>query len=205
MEHTHINSTCAKASSTLGFLKRNLKHCPPSTQRMAYIAMVRSILEYGAIIWDPYLQQDIDNIERVQRKAARFLTNDYRSRESGCVTQMLQKLDLPTLQNRRKELRLAFLYKIANGLVPALPPESFLTPIRNKRKIKAKIFHDCDSKNIVTSSQLLNQQCFQVPQGTSATYKNSFFPKTIVEWNQLSDNVISASTVETFKTRLHSH
>jgi hypothetical protein len=32
----HINNTCKKASSTLGFLRRNLQHCPRECRRTAY-------------------------------------------------------------------------------------------------------------------------------------------------------------------------
>jgi hypothetical protein len=48
----HINNVTEKASSTLGFLRRNLQHCPRECRKIAYIALVRSIMEYGAIIWD---------------------------------------------------------------------------------------------------------------------------------------------------------
>jgi hypothetical protein len=33
----HINNTCKKASSTIGFLRRNLQHCPRECRRTAYI------------------------------------------------------------------------------------------------------------------------------------------------------------------------
>ena len=76
----HIAKTASKASSALGFVRRNLKHCPESCRKTAYIALVRSVLEYGAVVWDPYLQKDIDKLERIQRIGARFITGDYRSR-----------------------------------------------------------------------------------------------------------------------------
>ena len=91
---THINNICKKANSTLGFLRRNLRHCPKPCRKNAYLALVRSKVEYGSIIWDPYNQSDIDRLERIQRSAARFITRDYRSGQEGCVTKMLQELDL---------------------------------------------------------------------------------------------------------------
>jgi hypothetical protein len=36
----HIDQTCKKASKVLGFLKRNLKHCPSSVKDRAYTVMV---------------------------------------------------------------------------------------------------------------------------------------------------------------------
>ena len=67
---THITNIVKKANSTLGFLRRNLKYCPEECKRLSYIALVRSTLEYGAIVWDPYKLQDIQSIEKIQRQAA---------------------------------------------------------------------------------------------------------------------------------------
>jgi hypothetical protein len=54
------------------------------------------VLEYGSVIWDPYLTRDIDELERIQRNGTRFVTGDYKSRHEGAVTNMLKNLDLPT-------------------------------------------------------------------------------------------------------------
>ena len=93
-------------------------------------------------IWDPYLQKDINKIENIQKRAARFIKHDYRSRESGSMTAMLEELGLPSLEARRKETRLCLIYTISNGLVPAIPPTDYFNPMRN-RKIRAKRCGDC--------------------------------------------------------------
>ncbi|MCP3851690.1 MAG: hypothetical protein GY694_15840 [Gammaproteobacteria bacterium] len=199
----HINGVCRKASSSLGFIRRNLQNCPKETRLTAYLSLVRSLLEYGAIIWDPYTQKEIDKIERIQRQAARFITRDYRSREPGCVTKMLEDLQLPSLQLRRRNLRLQFFFKIANGLLPAIAPDQYLVPIVNKRKIKPKSFDNCISKNIVTKFQNQNSRSFKIPdyKGTEQ-YKNSFFVRTIPEWNGLPDQSVTAESLAAFKSRL---
>ena len=136
-------------NSTLGFLRRNLKNCPAECRKLAYISLVRSTLEYGSSFWDPYLQKDINCIEKIQRQAARFIKKDYRSREDGCVTNMLRDLELPSLQQRREFNKLVFLFKIAGGMVPAINSEDYLKPQREKRRIKAKQFSDYRCSNIV--------------------------------------------------------
>jgi len=56
-------------------------------------------LEYACAAWDPYLQKDINSLERVQRKAARFCTNGYQPTAS--VTDMIRELGWQTLEQRR--------------------------------------------------------------------------------------------------------
>ena len=80
-------------------------------------------MEYGAIVWDPYTTSDINKLERIQRRAARFITGDYKTREEGSVTKMLNDLKLENLQLRRASLRL---YKVVEGLVSAINPSEFL-------------------------------------------------------------------------------
>ena len=65
---THIQNIVKKSNSTLGFLRRNLKKCPEECRKLAYIFLVRSTLEYGSSIWDPYLQKNINCIEKFNAK-----------------------------------------------------------------------------------------------------------------------------------------
>ena len=199
---THINKISNKASSTLGFIQRNLKKCPQECKKTAYIALVRSTLEYGATVWDPYLEKEIYQLEKIQRKAVRFIKNDYRTNTPGSVTKMLFELNIPTLKERRRDKRLCFLYNISKGQVPGIPAKNYLLPIKNKRKIKAKTFDSCVTQNIIQRHQNLHSNCFQLPDSQTTPYKNSFFPRTISEWNELSEDVISAPSIDVFKARL---
>ena len=58
----------------------------------------------------PYQIKDISNLEKVQRKAARFVKQDYSKYNS--VTRMILELGWTNLQDRRKDIRLTMLYKI---------------------------------------------------------------------------------------------
>ena len=50
----HIATMTNKANSKLSFLRRNLKGCPEELKQTAYFYLIRSFMEYGAIVWDPY-------------------------------------------------------------------------------------------------------------------------------------------------------
>ena len=131
--HKHIQKSANKASIALGMLRRNLKFLPRSYKSTAYTTLVRSILEYGSIVWDPYTQQDKQCLEKIQRRAARFIIGNYKTKSEGFMTQTLKDIGLPPLHRRRLYNRLAFFHKIANGLVPAIKPEDHLTPLDKKK------------------------------------------------------------------------
>ena len=176
----HISSITKKANSCLGLLRRNLRSCPEECRRTGYLALVRSVFEYSAVaVWDPYQERDIDKLEDVQRRAARFIKQDYRSRQPGSIAKMLKDLNLPSLQDKRREKRLVFLYKIAPGLIPAIPAEPFLTPVRNKRQIKTTSRSDFTSSNIIRKFARNNNRCFSLGSAKTDTYSNSFYQNSL--------------------------
>ena len=115
----HIFNITNKANSVYGFLHRNFNNCPAKTKSALYKSLVRPILEYASNVWSPHCNKDIQLIEAVQRRAARFTVNCYSRYES--VSSMLEKLNWPTLKDRRNELKLVMMYKIIHGHVHVQP------------------------------------------------------------------------------------
>ena len=68
---------CHKANNTLAFLKRNTDKCPLHIKDKCYKAFVKPVLEYGGCVWDPHYKNQIEKIEKVQKRAARYVTNNY--------------------------------------------------------------------------------------------------------------------------------
>ena len=160
----HIATMTTKANSKLSFLRRNLKGCPEKLKQMAYFSLIHSFMEYGAPVWDPCQKYNSDKIERVQRRAARFVKSRY-SRYSS-VSDMFDVLGWTPLSQRRQEARLILFYKIITGLAQ-VPFEGVLVEAykgtRRKHNIKfRRIGH------------------------TTSQYGQSFFPKTISAWNGLA-------------------
>ena len=54
----YISNITKKASNTLGFLHRNLKHCPPHIKSSCYKFLVVPVIEYGCTVWDPHTHKD---------------------------------------------------------------------------------------------------------------------------------------------------
>ncbi|XP_065944345.1 uncharacterized protein [Magallana gigas] len=103
----HINATSAKAIRSVGFLSRNLRNCLESTRSQAYTTLLRPVLEYASVVWDPY-QQLISQLENGQAA----YTGDYRSRDPGSISSMLHQLGWEPLEHRRARNRIIMLYKI---------------------------------------------------------------------------------------------
>ena len=198
----HINNVCKKANATLGFLRRNLRNVPENCRKTAYISLLRSTMEYGATIWNPYLKGDIDKLERIQNRATRFIKKDYHNRSPGTITKMKQDLELDTLEERRESLRLILMYKVVEGLVPSLPPSQFVKFERPKRQIKPKTFKDHHTTNIIDKRVCNNSRGLVIPPSRTPQYQHSFFVHTCISWNHLPDSAVRADSVEGFKTAL---
>ena len=68
---THITNITNKATKMLNFLKRHLSKCSVDTKANAYFLMVRPVMEYACVVWDPHYQTQVSMLEKVQRRAAR--------------------------------------------------------------------------------------------------------------------------------------
>ena len=111
----HISNTASKANKVLGLLRRNLYSCSPFVKEIAYKSLVRPRLEYCSSIWDPYHQENINKLESVQRRAARFVCRDFRCQSH--VSDMLRDLNWKTLEDCRTISRLTLLYKSIHNIV----------------------------------------------------------------------------------------
>jgi hypothetical protein len=112
--NNHISNISAKANRTIGFLRRNIHSCPKEVKATAYTTLVRPSIEYASSVWDPYTRNNIHQLEAIQRRAARFVYNNFYDR---VVTSMISRLQWESLEQRRAKARATFMYKIVNNLV----------------------------------------------------------------------------------------
>ena len=78
-------------------------------------SLVRPTPEYASAALHSFLTKNISALERVQRKAARFCSQNYNRYAS--VTDMLRDLGWATLETRRRQFRLTLRYKLTHGLI----------------------------------------------------------------------------------------
>lgn len=111
--NSHISHLCESAFKKLCHLRQKLKHAPAETRLIAYTSLVRPKLEYAAIIWDRYTKTNIDALERIQRKAIRFIFSKYHPSDSP--SDLMTVHNIQPLQLRRKIHRLKFLFLLYNN------------------------------------------------------------------------------------------
>ena len=99
------------------------------------------------------------------------MTRNY-SRETGGMSGILEELKWETLQKRRKDNRLILLYKVL--------------------KDKASILTD-DFNPQIRRCRNQHSMAFQIPSASTNNYKFSFFPQTIMDWNDLPKSLISSA------------
>ena len=88
--------------SKLGFIRRNIQTKHKGIRRAAFSTIVRPQVEYASPVWSPYTQTNINKIEAVPHRAARWVTNGYSSYSS--VTQMINTLGWRSLRTSHNVL-----------------------------------------------------------------------------------------------------
>ena len=90
ISNTHINNITSNANKTLGFVKRNVI-TKKDIKTMAYNTLVHPHVEYASAVWSPYTKENINKIEKVQRRAARWVSNDNSTYSRATLSKALLK------------------------------------------------------------------------------------------------------------------
>lgn len=110
----HIDDIVSRASRMLGFIIRNGKvFQSPQTKILLFNSYVRSVLEYGSVVWSPEYSVHSLRIERIQKRFLRhlaFASGKLRSLPS--YRDKLQHFQMHSLKDRRQLLDMTFLFKI---------------------------------------------------------------------------------------------
>ena len=161
-------------------IRRTFKLIDKEIFALLFKSRVRPILEYGNTIWSPRLKKDIDAIERVQRVA----TNTVPGLATLPYPERLRVLNLPSLIYRRARGDMIETYKYQPNVYDIdnewLKPETSTVTIGHMRKL---IKPRCNST--------LRLHCFS--------------HRVVNHWNSLPANVVSAPSVNAFKSRLDNH
>ena len=119
-----FNAIAKKANSTHVILARNIARCCRKVKHTAYVTYIRPIVEYSSPVLGPHTKHNTNKIKMVQRRCARYVTGNFDRTSS--VASLLNCLRWPTLEERRRQYRLAVMYRILHNQVD-IRWQSFLT------------------------------------------------------------------------------
>ena len=98
-------------------------------------------MEYASAVWSPHSIKSANELEMVQRRAARYTLQKYH-RDSS-VSAMLAELAWKPLAERRAQNKIAMMYRMAHDLVAIDPSEHVqqhkaTTRVHNKAYMKPR-------------------------------------------------------------------
>ena len=158
-------------------INRTIVNKDSKTLLKLYQSLVRLKLEYCVQAWRPYLQKDIDLLEKVQRRATRMMAND----KSLSYYNRLKKFGLTTLETRRLRGDLIEVCKLFKG------------------------FDDVDFNVFfkLSSTHLRWHELKIYKPRTQLDVRTYFFSIRVIDvWNSLPGSIIHSNTVNNFKVKI---
>ena len=171
----------SKGNQILGLIRRNITYKGKKLIIPLYKAIVRPHLEYCIQAWRPYRKKDIDTLERIQRRATKMIPE----LRDLSYEERLKECGLTTLETRRLRGDQIEVFKILNGY----------------ENIDRNMFFSLkkDSRTRGHEVKLVKDQC------RLDIRKHSFSQRTINEWNKLSTDCVTASSVNMFKNKVDTY
>ena len=177
-----MDITTNKANRTLGFIRCNPGDCSKQVKVTAYTTMVRPTLEYSSPVWDPMPPPLRQKLEQVM-EGCQVVFSVYTDRTPGCVTKMVKDLGWESLKHRRYISRLMMIFKIHHQIVEV----SGATEVLQLNDTRTRGSHHFKQLTCAITS-----------------YRDSFFPHTISNWNRLPTQATDCTTIEAFRVSLGS-
>jgi len=175
----HVAHAVTKANQMLGLIRRTFTYMDCELMKQLFTNVVRPHLEYGNVVWHPFLKQDIELLEGVQHRATRMVPG----LAKFPYAERLRKMDLPSLAYRRTRGDAIEVYKYLHNIYR--DDCSDLLPLH-------------ESSSLTTRGHSLKL----AKRSSRTQLRQNFFSNRVVNmWNDLPQEVVMAPTVNCFKGR----
>ena len=172
------------ASAVLGQILRAFYYRDRHVFLSLYVQYVRPHLEFAVAAWAPWSKEDVECLERVQRRAVRAMSG----LKGQTYEEKLVELKLPSLQARRNEIDMAQTFKIVNNQDKS-ECELLFARTEGRRATRAASGKDA----------LLKKRSYH-------EFRAYFFSHRVIDgWNNLPDSVKGAKSTSSFKRLYRRH
>jgi len=150
-----------------------------------YKSYVRPHLEFSSPAWRPWLQKDIQLLEKVQMRAVKMVGG----LQGLTYKDKLTELILQSLESRRKEADLLLMSKVMHGTCK----------VNSERWKTARQNGGLSTQTAADATRLTHRR------GRLDIRRKSYVVRVAEEWNQLPQEIQELTTVSRFKPALHNH
>ena len=179
---THIETILKSASKIIGIM-RKLKYnftrkALNQILNQIYLSYVRPLLEYSCVVWDGCTIDQSHSLEKLQHEAARIVTGLTRS---VSLERLYKECGWESLQSRRSNQKLKFMYRAMNDMVPSYISNLIQPTVGNSSQYNLR-----DSNNIA------------VQAARTSTFKRSCILSAINLWNNLDLEIRQLPSISSF-------
>ena len=175
---SHCDKVVNTANKLLGIMRRSFSYLDKNVFSLVYKGIIRPIIEYASSVYDPILIRDINKIESIQRRATKMVIG----LSDKSYEERLKELELPSLRFRRMRGDMINVYKYLHQE------------------------YEVDSTKILPLNQDTRTRGHYLKlQANHCNTRNRlhFFSQRIInKWNNLTEDTISAPSINSFKNRL---
>ena len=182
----HCQEKINTATRIIRYIRHTFKYIDEDLFLMLYKSLIRPHLEFSSTVWSPYLKYNMDAIERVQRRATKIVP----TLRELTYTERLVKLNLETLEYRRRRADLLEVYRILNNIhnidqschCSLCPDKQMFTP----------------SLSQTTRGHPMKLQV----QNATGIRKHFFSTRVTSQWNSLTPEAVNSRSINIFKNYL---
>ena len=178
--HSQTSAAVAKANKLLGIIRKSFANLSKRSFPLLFKTLIRPHLEFGNCIWGPQSKGDQQLVERVQRRATKLIPE----LRNMTYSQRLRELNLPSLTYRRLRGDMITIFQILHGSIDV---QEGLLQLSNTRKTRG------------------HHLKLHKSRAKSRARRNFLSVRAVNSWNSLPSSVISAPSLNAFKSRLDSH
>jgi ribonuclease P/MRP protein subunit RPP40 len=171
---THANNCASKANRMLGWMKSSFMCRDQNLWKTLYMTYIRPHLEFAAPAWNVHQKQDIDCIERIQRRATKVSHN----LKQFSYQERIDLLGLTTLEARRARGDCIQTFKIMTGRDVVkwhTEPRIAEAAYGHRQRLMRQYVNNCAARH------------------------NFFTNRVACQWNKLPDAIAGSSSVNMFK------